>query len=191
VTRAAALGRLADRGAALGLAALLTATVFAQHPQRLFDAVRNRFPAPDLLPDWRFFAPEPGRHDFHVLVRVAEQDGAVSPWWAVHDFGRRAAWHSVWFPRHRHEKALFDVCSELTLFFRAPGLDVAATPPYLLLQGFAERVVRERRPVDDPPPRGFQFLVLRDSGYEEGNEPEYVLASAFIPLDPAPNPAPA
>lgn len=66
--------------AAAGFATWLTATALCQHPDRSFDRLRGSAAGRTLIPDWRFFAPNPALHDFHVLHRVVLAGGDATPW---------------------------------------------------------------------------------------------------------------
>lgn len=168
--------------APLGLAGWLAATVLAQHPLRAFDRIRvvgaRRLP----LPDWRFFAPEPGRWDDHVLVRVIQPDGTASEWREVCQFQPRRWTHAVYFPAHRHEKGLIDATDQLMRRLIGPPTEIADTPDYQLLRGYVEGVVR--RDHADALPAGFQFLLARDAGHDVDGEMTLRLLSRFEPIEP-------
>ena len=164
-----------------GLGAWAAISVLSQHPYRLFDAVSRGCGLGPLVPDWRFFAPEPARHDNHLLVRVRDRDGVVSPWRVVHEFKRRSGWQLLWFPTHRHEKAVFDVCSGLQQKMMESGEDITTSQPYALLRGFVAHAVRSRFP-GDLAPQGFQFVLLRAAGHDVTEDLDYQMVSPFIPL---------
>jgi hypothetical protein len=152
--------------APLGLAGWLAATTLAQHPIRSFDRIRVLRGRRPPLPDWRFFAPEPGRWDDHVLVRVVEADGTASAWREVRQFQPRRWTHAVYFPEHRQEKALIDATDQLMRRLVGPPAEIGHTQEYQLLRGYVEGVVR--RDHADALPAGFQFLLARDAGHDDG-----------------------
>lgn len=166
--------------AVLGLSGWLSATVLAQHPLRTFDRVRvlrgRRLP----LPDWRFFAPEPGRWDNHVLVREVAADGTASAWREVGGFQLRRWWHAMYFPEHRREKALIDATDLLMRQLVGPPVELVDTPEYALLRSFVEGVVRREAAGDLP--AGFQFLLVRDAGHDVDDDVVLRLLSRFEPL---------
>jgi hypothetical protein len=161
-------GRRIVRSAALvGFGGWFVATTFAQHPMRMFDrvrVVRDSWAPP--LPDWRFFAPEPGRWDNHVLVRVVDADGTASAWREALPLSERRWRHAVFFPEHRKEKALIDVADQLMRHLSGPPVELDETAPYHLLRGFVEGIVRERH----ADATGFQFLLVRDAGHDTEGE---------------------
>jgi hypothetical protein len=167
-----------------GLVGWWLVSAASQHPLTTFDRLRarDRF---GVVPNWRFFAPEPAQHDFHVLHRVLTADGEQTPWTATSSIARRSDFHTVWFPGRRREKAVFDVCSVI-LQHVEEGAAATDRPAYHLLREFVEVAVR-REYRGQPSPQGFQFLIARHTGYDEEQDPEYLFLSPFIPLneDPA------
>jgi hypothetical protein len=167
-----------------GLGLWFTATAASQHPNTMFDRLRNYDRAGLLIPNWRFFAPEPARHDFHVLHRVLTADGVETPWDETSRFVPRAWSHALWFPRQRRHKAIFDVCHDLVRHLQAPERQITESPAYRLLQEFVECTVRTDFAGRELP-QGFQFTVARHTGYDQDQDPDYILVSPFVPLTPA------
>jgi hypothetical protein len=179
--------KLPERTDTLALSAALgtwvLATLASQHPHRAFDGLRRFDPVGLALPNWRFFAPEPAQHDYHVLHRVLEADGSESPWQETTSICRRSWAHACFFPDRRREKALFDIASELTQLMMDPRIDISRTVPFELLSNAVE--LRIRAGLDGgPPPRGYQFLLARHTGHDEEPEPDYLFASPFVPFEP-------
>ena len=168
---------------AASLGAWLMATLVSQHPHRGFDRLREHEPLGLLLPNWRFFAPEPAQHDFHVLHRVLTADGEQGEWVETMAIAPRAWSHVVWYPNRRQSKAVSDVANELIRILSTTSVDVATTVPFELMRDFVELRVREQWG-GQPLPQGFQFLVARHTGHDEEHEPEYLLASPFVALAP-------
>lgn len=149
--------------------------------------VRSRWDAVHLVvPDWRFFAPDPGVYDHHVLVRSVHADGRPGPWREITDVEPRRPLHAVWHPRQRVEKATFDVCAELLRFLdrqRRTGVPVEEmrravqlSLPYLTLLTLAGAVRPERGAV------AMQFMVAVSGGVDE-EPPEIVFVSEVHPVD--------
>jgi hypothetical protein len=164
-----------------GLAAWFVATAASQHPQRAFDRVFGYDPTGLLVPDFRFFGPEPVKHDFHVIQRVTTTSGEPAPWREVTRIPARAWHHAVWFPDRRRDKAMFDVCRELVGLAALPKLDVATTTPFQLVRDFVALRVR-REASGSTPPQGFQFLIARHTGYDPAHDPEYLFLSPYVAL---------
>jgi hypothetical protein len=171
------LSQIGRVSAYAGLGAWFAASVFSQHPVRVFDRIRHHDPTGILFPDWRFFAPEPARHDFVLLYRTLEQDGEQSPWHGVEDATRRSWKHAVWFPRRRIEKGLYDLCDQILQHLSLIGDDGTRGPAYALMRGVVRGKIRAERGSDLP--TGFQFMIARSGGYDEREEPEYVYCSRF------------
>ncbi|WP_205695529.1 hypothetical protein [Conexibacter sp. SYSU D00693] len=178
-----------DRGATVALSGALggwlLATAASQHPHRLFDGLRRFDRLGLVLPNWRFFAPEPAQHDFHLLHRVVTADGATTPWEETAPIASRRWAHVVFFADRRREKGMFDVANEVITVLGQPSSDVTKTVAFELLRNRVEVEVL-RRHGDGPRPKGFQFLVARHTGYDESGDPDYVLSSPFFALDEAP-----
>jgi hypothetical protein len=150
-------------------------TVLSQHPHPAFDRFR-RFDVTGLaIGNWRFFAPEPAQHDFHILYRVLTVDGAPSAWALSAEIPERSWVQAVWFPDRRADKALFDVCHEL-IGHLGTAVDLTATTAYRVLRDSVELRVR----TEHPGAKGFQFVIARSAGYDETPEPEYLLVSPFV-----------
>ena len=183
MSRQPAMTRSGSPAVTIALGLWLAATALSQHPVRAFDGVRANLRRLGLLvPDWRFFAPEPGRWDDHVMVRTLAEDGTATPWRSVDTFEPRRWRHAVYFPANRTEKALADTVSVLMERLSANDGDIADLLEYRLLRGFVEGRLRAHHRATNLP-TGFQFLVLRDAGYDEGGELTLRLVSRFEPLN--------
>lgn len=166
------------------LAVWFAVTVASQHPHRVFDRFRAYDPTGLLVPNWRFFAPEPAHHDFHLLHRVLTADGAETPWSETVQIAPRAWSHMAWFPDRRRDKAVFDICNELIGRMAVAGPEVKGAPGFELLGNLVEHTVR-REHAGREAPQGFQFVVARHTGHDEDHDPDYVLVSPFVPLERA------
>jgi hypothetical protein len=72
-------------------------------------AARDRL---GLLPRWSFFAPNPGRHDIHVVFR----DGTGATWGRWVEIGATPAprwWRAAWNPYRYARKAVLDLVNGL------------------------------------------------------------------------------
>lgn len=166
------IGEVAIAGALAGWVAL---TAVSQHPNRTFDRFRRRDPLGVMIPNWRFFAPDPAVHDFRLMYRYLHGDDATE-WIEPLSIPRRTWLQGFWFPGRRRDKGLIDICGEFITYLQIPGLDLAGTPAYRLLRDFVGDLVAEAAGEELT---GFQFLVLRHTGYDEEPEPDYLFASRF------------
>ncbi|QPP09188.1 hypothetical protein G4Z16_25355 [Streptomyces bathyalis] len=169
------------RAVELGFASWLTITILSQHPNTAFDRLRTADKVGLLIPNWRFFAPTPAQHDYHLLYRTLDTDGEQSAWQSASQINKRKWAHAVWFPGRRQEKAIFDVCGELGRLIVRKDVKVADSAAYRLLRDF---VIRH---LDESDPRrvsltGFQFLVVLYSGHDDSEDPQYSFISPFIRL---------
>lgn len=165
-----------------GLAGALLVTAAAQHPNKMFDRVRRADRLGVLIPNWRFFAPEPARHDFHVVYRTVSGDGVVSAWRDASPPAARRWRHAAYFPERRRDKALSDVCAEVGV--RAARGDVSTAVPYRILREFVAATVRHgvAETAGAEEMSGFQFALIRYSGYDDKEDPQHVLVSELVRL---------
>ncbi|MEH0432866.1 hypothetical protein QBB34_42360 [Streptomyces stelliscabiei] len=164
-------------------AAMLAVTVAGQHPFEQF----SRFRAKDVLslvPNWRFFAPNPCMHDSHFLYRTVDADGNASPWQDAFATETRKPQHIVWFPTRRADKGMVDACADILPTLEFGGFEGAArTPGYRLITENLRVLIRSRGPVPEGV-RGFQFALAKDTGYDTRHRPSLLFVSPFVPLDP-------
>ncbi|WP_329339006.1 hypothetical protein OG866_28420 [Streptomyces sp. NBC_00663] len=172
--------KAAARSVEAAFVAWLTVTLLSQHPHQVFDRFRSYDRLGLLIPNWRFFAPQPARHDFHLLYRTVSRTGEESEWQAASQIIKRAWAHVAWFPGRRQEKAVFDICSEIVALVGARSPKVVEAPGYRLLRNFVRRRLDEEGVRDIS---GFQFLVVRYSGHDHSEEPQYSFVSPFVPYD--------
>ncbi|GAB2954752.1 hypothetical protein GCM10027280_49000 [Micromonospora polyrhachis] len=164
-----------------GLVTWFGVTVLSQHPQPLFDRFRRYDITGLLIGNWRFFAPEPAQHDFHVLHRVLTADGEQTPWAETTEIPKRHWRQVVWFPERRQDKAVFDICADLIVHLGQPHIELTKTTAFEVLRDFVELTVR-REYAGDRLPKGFQFVIARSAGYDESHDPDYLLVSPFVPM---------
>ncbi|WP_447947056.1 hypothetical protein [Microbacterium lacticum] len=169
---------MGERLVAVVAVIVLTATFFSQHPNRAFDRFRSVDKIGFMLPNWRFFAPEPAQTDFHILHRTLSSDGIESPWQDTHVISPRKLLHFVWFPDRRTDKAVFDVVSEILGIVPSGQQAVVSSPAYRLLVRFVRsRIDTLTHPALD----GYQVMIASSQGFDESSDPEEVFVSPFIP----------
>ncbi|WP_326623110.1 hypothetical protein OG863_39270 [Streptomyces decoyicus] len=165
-------------------AAMLVGTLAAQHPAPTFNRLQFR-DAFALLPNWRFFAPEPATHDFHFFYRTLNTAGETSRWQPVDVISGRRLHQIFWFPGRRVEKAVFDICSEMLQKLDKSFSAIAGTPGYRVISAYLREWVHAEA-TDDT--KGFQFALARATGYDTATTPEMIFVSPYTPMDPAPVP---
>ncbi|MFE6165691.1 hypothetical protein ACFQ7F_43085 [Streptomyces sp. NPDC056486] len=163
-------------------ATLLVTTLAAQHPHPAFEIARSR-DVFSLVPNWKFFAPNPATHDYHYLYRTLDENRQTSPWVELDLITNRKAIQAFWFSSRRREKAVFDICSAI-LKSIAKGSDPTGAPPFKVLAEFIKRQIRNAPNASDV--RGFQFSVVRAAGHDESEDPEVLYVSTYLPMKSAP-----
>ncbi|MFM9699757.1 hypothetical protein [Streptomyces europaeiscabiei] len=164
-------------------AAMLVVTVAGQHPFEPFSRFRSK-DVLSLVPNWRFFAPNPCVHDSHFLYRTVDADGNASPWHDAFSTETRKPQHIVWFPTRRADKGVFDACADILPTLEFGGFEAASRAPgYRMVTEHLRVLIRSQGPVAGEV-RGFQFALARATGYDTRHRPELVFVSPFVPLDP-------
>ncbi|GAA4785839.1 hypothetical protein GCM10023329_40670 [Streptomyces sanyensis] len=168
----------------LACSGMLLGTLATQHPSgELFNRVRELDRTLVLLPNWRFFAPTPARHDYQFLYRTLSHDRETSNWTAVEVIADRRLSQVLWFPSRRTEKAVFDACQEVIRVLD-DGFAVAEhNASYRLLREFIRNRINRS---GEEGTKGFQFALGRAAGFDTSEEPEIVFVSPYIPLRPPP-----
>jgi hypothetical protein len=172
---------IAELAIASAASAMLFVTFFSQHPNRLFDRLRNRDKLGFWLPNWRFFAPNPAQNDFHILHRTLSQEGVESLWEDTHETTPRKLIHFVWFPDRRTDKGIFDAAADLMAVIPLGEDKTIASPAYRTISAFVLRRIRDR--TGDVPIAGYQFMLAASAGYDDSVEPEELLTSPYISLE--------
>lgn len=165
--------RALDYAVPVVLAGWFIGSVLGQHPDRSYDKVRrlDKTGTGIVIPNWRFFAPNPAMEDQHFLYRLATEDKSKhTPWREAYTIQPRKLVHAVWFPGRRIEKAVFDVASTLTHDGGAnnPRMSKAKESAQELIYEFIRRRL-------DPEPGYplFQVMLVRYSGYDHSEDPKY------------------
>ncbi len=136
------------------------------------------------LPGWRFFAPNPGVHNVHLLVRTGsgdQSDSSMTDWRDVTPQVGHAWTNVLLNPKSRGPKALFDAMQQLSVM----GANYSALEwifgslPYELVVDASRGLLP---PGND---EAFQFLLLNyfPSG-EDGKRMLPVLVSKWHAISP-------
>ncbi len=101
-----------------------------------------------LIPVYRFFAPYPGRFDYHFLVRHrVDGAGDFSAWVEFGPSNLRGRWSAVFNPHKRVRKAYLDLATELARELQRQSdnsRSLNLSYPYLSLLLAAEDFLRVR-----------------------------------------------
>jgi hypothetical protein len=161
-----------------GLEAILivwfVVSVMGQFESRVIRWLRNRDHI-GLIPRWTFFAPRPGRTDYHLMVQVYRDDDAQS-WREKPLAERRTLIGAVWNPEKRNRKALTDLVRSMVRASSSAGHDkrwhVQYSMPYIALLSYLS---------DEAAAEGathVRFMVLEAEGFCYEREPWPVFLSA-------------
>ena len=150
--------RLKTAAVTASLATWLVATAATQLPERRFDTILSRGKWRIPTPNWRFFGPNPGVKDNHLLYRDIT-NGKPGEWREV-PVTRDRPWYALaWNARNRSPKALFDASQDISARAAAFGTEVRPVlqaPGYRLLA----RYIRLHLPHAEGATHS-QFLVMQ------------------------------
>lgn len=156
------------------LAAGFVITVIVQLPGRWADRLRE-VDVFGLLPGWNFFAPNPGRVDYHLLFRDELPNGARTPWREIPLTRDRRWFHAFWNPERRLKKTVFDAAGAIAVELRAGSPDVRLSVGYLHLMNF---VTAYRRVY---PFRSTQFLLMVSTPAHDTEPLEIIMSHPHAP----------
>lgn len=134
-----------------------------------------------LLPRFTFFAPNPGRTDYHLYYRSESIDSTYTPWLEHEPIESRPWYTSIWNPRKRFRKILADIVRSFLL----TGAEDAEHPdrqrarallslPYLALLNLIVSLPDEgHRSV------ARQFAILQSHGFLSDRPPAVLFRSEF------------
>lgn len=134
------------------------------------------------LPGWRFFAPNPGIQNVHLLARTRTFDievNSVGEWQDVTPNISHSWLNVVWNPKSRGPKALFDTVQQLSVMrgnYSSFGY-ITQSEPYELVADATRGFIGD---TDDSE---FQFLLMNYFPSEiEGKRMSPVLVSEWLPI---------
>ncbi|SCK51315.1 hypothetical protein H181DRAFT_04643 [Streptomyces sp. WMMB 714] len=162
------------------LAAHLVSTVLQNTPDSYNQDLR-KFTGGWPIPGWRFFAPNPGVQNVHLLVREAvPDDDGTTPWRDVTPEVPHGWTQVLWNPGSRGPKALFDAMQQLSVMSanQADFSWVTQSVPYQLVFAASRAVAAENA-------RALQFLLMNvfpSAPPDQRMKP--ILTSEWIPLGP-------
>jgi hypothetical protein len=164
---------------AVGAIAVHLASTVLQNTPDSYNQDLRTFTGGWPIPGWRFFAPNPGVQNVHLLVRETDSDGTETTPWRDITPGVRHGWKQVlWNPESRGPKALFDAMQQLSVMSanQADFAWVTQSLPYRLVLSASRASVS-----DDS--SALQFLLMNvfpSAAPEHRMKP--ILTSEWIPL---------
>jgi len=124
-----------------------------------------------LVPEWKFFAPIPGRGDFYLLYRDVYPE-STTDWTEIMVGGKRYWWNLLWNPRRRERKAMLDIARELPRHFKDENREAfPISVPYLTLLTYVSG--QPRTVLADKT----QFLLMYSEAALNGGQPQVNLLS--------------
>jgi hypothetical protein len=130
-----------------------------------------------IVPQWTFFAPNPGRSDLHILYRDRRADGCYTAWTEMNTTSARSPWSWLWNPRKRVRKAISDAVGALASIPQSEvGPEIMVSRAYLML---LSTVCSAERPVDA---RYREFVIAATDRTDPDAVPRVRLRSALHPL---------
>lgn len=127
-----------------------------------------------LIPNWSFFAPRPGTHDYHLLFRDASPTGELQRWREIPLADPRTLSGAIWNPSKRCKKALSDTVRALVQLSRDGRVKaVPLSIPYIATLNYVSSVPREG------PYAATQFMILQSGGFISTEDPQLIFMSNF------------
>ncbi|MEZ4807819.1 MAG: hypothetical protein R2815_10190 [Flavobacteriales bacterium] len=126
---------------------------------QVMQGVVFRYDMFDLIPNCRFFAPQPVSFDYRVLLQVGDEKGDWSYWFPLFNGDKR--WFCfVWNPKHRMHKLVFEIVRQLSAL--PPEAEFRhISYPYLLLLSACSRRARAI-----PGTVRVRYMVVSSPGFE-------------------------
>jgi hypothetical protein len=129
-----------------------------------------------LIPYWTFFAPNPGRSDYHLVYRDQLSDGSTTSWCEADLSMPRGVLAFLWNPEKRSKKVLSDVAMSIARVVytdpRAEGT-IMISFQYLLILNYLTKCYRMSKGV------ARQFAIVETAGFFRQGPPSVVLRSDF------------
>lgn len=166
-------------GVAATLAAWYLVTVVAQYPDDNYGKLKKlRFiNGSFLIPNWKFFAPNPGTEDFVLLYRQLTRGAAEwSQWQYVVEPEPARLWHSFFSKKSRHDKGVLDIVSTLQSMVGVEGLERQVEACRRLIENTVIRITPQ-----DGSVQKIQVLLARGKGFDPNGTPTYDYL--FEPVD--------
>jgi hypothetical protein len=147
----------------------------------------NSYDIFQMLPNWTFFAPNPGTVDYHLIYRVRVSDIEENMQWKeVPIIQNRKLKHLIWNYQRRKIKLIIDsinalvkindLNSKFKLSQENSTKALYVSVPYLLIM---KAVINEIRQSENNENIQFQFAIVESYGYIERHEPKYIIVSSF------------
>ncbi|MDN5286410.1 MAG: hypothetical protein JWR38_2684 [Mucilaginibacter sp.] len=162
------------------LASWFLLTVLCQFKDTKFsEFIRYKVDLFGLIPLWTFFAPHPGKRDYHLLYRDKITEQAYSEWQEMDITEERTFWSWFWNPEKRDKKILSDVVQSLVSsipYYKGENGNLNLlmfSMPYLIVLHAVSQCKQQSQHAYR------QFMLAESSGYHKETEPALILLSVF------------
>jgi len=139
----------------------------------------------NIIPLWTFFAPQPGKSDYHLLYRDKNTDEIIGEWTELEISVERNWFNFIWNPQKRKKKILADIVQSLVAIIARYQKEkedarkfLMYTLPYVMI---LNTIIQEDSKIKEPFYR--QFMLAESSGYLEDRAPSFILVSKFHQLN--------
>ena len=153
-----------------------TLTLLGQHPggNHRSRELLSRLSSTIFMPNWEFFAPNPGIHDDHLFYRVREGD-TFSPWkenTTSHN-GDGLAWLSPFYSAaSRRSKGIIDIFSTLESLANTTLSKGERDVIQAGRQAIANFMVANAEEIS-PCTSEYEVMLVRSAGYAQDEEPVF------------------
>jgi len=134
-------------------------TIVDNLPHEIFSLRIRMLPIMKKIPQWRFFAPNPGNEDLFLMFRTRDSGGVPwQPWQNVPLAPEVGVFTPIWNPRSRTPKAFFDITHQCRMLAgNSSGYEwLLQSEAYELLA----QAVRRTCLTATPEAGQFQFMIL-------------------------------
>lgn len=148
--------------------AWLVATAIHNFPDGRIDFNANPSLIRPKMPNWRFFGPNPGTKDSHLLYRDLAPEVLGSSWQEATTAIPRRWSHIFWNPGSRGPKALFDCTQNLLATISAASGDfelICESTAFRMLSTYTQKFLHHQ-----PGTRGTQFMLIQSQHSEDGGQ---------------------
>lgn len=131
-----------------------------------------KFPDPlGLIPNWTFFAPEPGTSDFRIIVQ-AKRNGEPAPTQEIKIYGN-SYFRPIFNPAKLVQKSFFDIAQSHLMSVSKYGAEhsgLMLLPSYVSLLELARRQLSSNEQITD-----YRFIIIdcKRSKIDRENRPLY------------------
>jgi len=92
----------------------------------------------NILPNYKFFCPNPVRYDYHLYYRTQQKDNLLSEWQEIPIGKRTSILCSIWNPRKRERKVFHKAIKTLKGFKKQSSGNLRS-PAYQLLLSYIKK----------------------------------------------------